>query len=273
MDKIYILNVKGQIDRLNSCLTSLEKSGFSSEHIDICEAKSCAPYRTTRELCEDAAADGFKFFNNILKNDNYKEYYITYLALTWGYFRFMRHITETGETATLIHDDVVFNCSFQDLKNVWALLPFYDPIVPVFISCLLSHYYDPQILENNASCWLNGVPGADCIDWAIAYTPESAKFTLDYYSNVDVMPLGWFATHLRSTFKNLGLIINPKLENLNNIEKINKQIANMLSEKTLTNGALYAAVTPTSTIKSSIHKEDGTVFRSTLETQDETYHV
>ena len=225
IDKIYILNLERDKRRLGYTYRELLNSEFPQEKIFVWTAKSCQPYEKTVDLCTAAAAEGFRFFQNIIDNESYKQCSITYLALTWGYLRFYRHLQETGETAILMHDDMYFRCTYEELDTVCKQLP--NTLIYAFLHYVITpEYWDKDCLYHN-TVWRSGIDicGSDVV---MLYTPKGAQYLLTLSEKLQHVALGWWLQALRDnppTDLNasiFNLVINPTQENRQSIGSIIK---------------------------------------------------
>ena len=257
IDKIYILNLKTERERFIYCHLGLREHGFEGDLIDIWEAKDNFNHFKTANLCQEAADDGFPFFQHLLDTEKNTDCYIAYLAQFWGYLAFLRHVKENNINAILFFDDQEFKCSLDALKNALSLLPNKKKLSAAFLSCVLQDQENIEFIDN--SCWAP-FDGRYCLDGAVLWTPRGADIVLDYFSNYKERACeGWFFEILRRNQEHFvdngfyGLVINPK--HLGNMEKIKKYLDCFggYDLAAVTNG--YAAD------KSMIHTQRGKPFR------------
>lgn len=243
IDKIYILNVKSQKHRLTTCYNKL-KEIIPEENIGVFEASAAEDFSKTRELCVAAADDGFPFFQTILDNRIHNKALIGYLAQGWSYLRFLRHIQETKENAVLLHDDHYLTCSFNELLDLFQLLPK-PPALVVFTTRPITDK-SMQALPN--STWLKGLNEHSC-DYGIYYTPEIARSLLEELNNHTSNALGWMACdmwHILQTknYPDMWTLNKPNLS--------------------VDYGMLHASME----LPSTLHHHDGTIIRPPEETKD-----
>ena len=219
IDKIYILNISSETERLRLCTEKLRDIGTPAEKIAVFEASTADRFEKTRELCEAAAAE-FVFFQKLLDREHHNLCYIGYLAQAWSYLRFYRHVQKTGETAVLLHDDQRFRCSFSDLQKAVAMLP------SSFLFATLSACAVPGTHQ-----WLPGTPWYRGFieldspnDFGILYNSNKIDMIFDCVEDdVRRIQTGWLAQALWNNIEDkdvYALSINPIPENLGRLDKI-----------------------------------------------------
>lgn len=228
IDKIYILNAADQTERLGHCYRMLKNRKIPDEKIAVWTAKTCQPYKKTRDLCEAAAAEGYKFFEKLLQTKEYNTCNITNLAQTWSHCAFLQHITVSGETAILLYDDQKINCTLSDLENALDVLPDKNKLDIASLSCDLC--YSCQLIED--TCWIES--GRACLDSALLYTPKGAeniRTYLDTYTdNLYSGEYFWIIKDNIEYFDHFyGLLINPSPENMKNLRSLHDNLKNYTS--------------------------------------------
>lgn len=225
IDKVYILNIESETHRRAICERELQKAGVPQDKIARWHAKTCTPYKTTRELCEDASYNGYITFTQLIQTNIYRNCYITYLAQTWSYLSFFKHLQETGETAILIHDDTKFNCSFDELLTACETP---KNLLVGYLSTTITKQLNRRQFTNTKSCWLKHIDPDTIRDWSVIYTPQGAALLLDYFENIPDLTDGWILSPIKRSkiFQFIPgfceLLINPTTPNLKNIKDIHK---------------------------------------------------
>ena len=218
IDKIYILNISSETERLRLCTEKLNDIGIPAEKIAVFEASTADRFEKTRELCEAAAAE-FVFFQKILDREHHNLCYIGYLAQAWSYLRFYRHVQKTGETAVLLHDDQRFRCSFSDLQKAVAMLPS-----SFLLATLNAHAVPAAHQWVKGTPWYRGFIELDSPnDFGILYNPNKIDMIFDFIEdNARLIQTGWIAQALwQMEDKDIySLSVNPIPENLGRLDEI-----------------------------------------------------
>jgi len=259
IDKIYILNVQTETERRELCTHYLLEKGFPKNKIEVFVAKHWQDFTDKKELCLAAANEGIPLFSNLLGNNTYKECYQTYLAQTWSYMAFYKHIEQTRECAVLIHDDTKFNCTWTELVNALKALPEPENLLFAMLSTALN---EGAVKSNDfidkKSPWIKRTRELTWWDACILYTPIGCELLWEYVNHLYTIPLAWFMCafnnkifqHFANTY---ALLINPTEENRHNIEKIQDEIINNRYE----HGWKYATCDSIPCLKTTIHDHTG----------------
>lgn len=190
IDKIYILNLPAEQERLKYCRDRLLDRNVPKSRIAVWAGKSGSPYGKSRELCEAAADDGFEFFQKVLNAGIHNECYIGYLSQAWNYMRFWRHLIEVQETAILIHDDAMFLRSWRSLCDLFRKLP--DDLLML----VLPHSIEED-MKDATGMLLKNLRGNSCQDHAVLYTPAGAEYILERtLARAEFLQLGWIGNLL-----------------------------------------------------------------------------
>ncbi len=189
IDKVYILNIESEQERRENAMEHLSDIGVPVSKIEIWDAKTCAPYAKTADLCA-AAGETLPIFRNLLASGNYKECYITYLAQAWSYLSFWQHLQRTGETAILMHDDVDFLCSFENVLKACDKLP--KDVFFAFLSFAREAPIDVSQIVSYDEPWIRYVDDRFQWDAVMLFTSSGSDLLLSEFNKLDWLGDGWF---------------------------------------------------------------------------------
>ena len=127
MFDIYILNLRAEEKRRYMCEGALFAMQTPFHRLKQWVAIDDLNYQKTRDVLEDAIADGFPAFQSYLEKGQHNQYNITLYTQTWNYCRFWRHVVELGETVMIIQDDRKICTPYPALQEIVQDLSQFDP--------------------------------------------------------------------------------------------------------------------------------------------------
>ena len=239
IDKIYVLNIKKDKKRRELCLAALREQAFPENKIEIFDAKTPAGLKDREAVCKAAIADGHSLFEKLLALDVTEQVTLGWYAQLWSYLSFLKHIQNTGENAILLHDDVQFYCTWEELNDAITRV-MSDDLVLCKLGTHLQGAHRSTRWISPSSMWSYGT--SDPSDGAIFWTPAGSQFIESRCSvdaNVEFGWHGWMWSVLfvyDNAVKNnenvYELWINPTADNKKNISRIQKDIERQLAKDT-----------------------------------------
>lgn len=139
MFDIYILNLRAEEKRRYMCEGALFAMQTPFDRLKHWSAIDDLNYQKTRDVLEDAIADGFPAFQSYLDKGQQNEYNITVYTQMWNYCRFWRYLVELGETAMIIQDDRRICTPYPALQKIVQDLREFDPKFQ-FLSLWCKHF-------------------------------------------------------------------------------------------------------------------------------------
>lgn len=277
IDNIYILNGIAYEAHRIKCKNKLLDAGVPENKIKVWTAKYHNPYGKSRDLCEAAAQDGFPFFQKLLDLGKHNTAFIGYLAQTWSYLCFMRHIVENNETSILMHDKYQLRCTFDELDNACGQLPYQKYFMYASLACVTGKIYQEPQWVNKKSVFGKGLIPDQSMDWAMLYSPKGAAFLLNHLEQiVQNVNNGWFGSLVWSDktiteHKHVfSLCVNPTPDNVKNIVNIQKAFKDNLTNRDLNTFGFYQyiAIDGIPGITTTLHNKKGQWIRPLESTRD-----
>ena len=115
---VYIMNLQAEQKRRYMCEGALFAMGTPFVHVKRWIAIDDLNYVKTRELLEDAIADGFPGFQSYLDRGLQNKDGIGIFCQMWNYCRFWRHVVAENKTVMLIQDDRRFCAPYPKMMEI-----------------------------------------------------------------------------------------------------------------------------------------------------------
>ena len=217
--QVFILNLPRLENRKLECINSLIEFGVPAEDINVWSAKDHIDYATVADVCRDAVREGHTMFRNVIscQPDDNADTNKGYMAQSWNYLRFYRHIIENNiEISMLIQDRRKLTIPYSELQGIVSDILDYNPN---FHLLTLGSGHSPSLVVKEDLRVKNGI-SAFASDWCTVISKAGAKYLYESYGNFltngpECYIHDGHISYILDTFLNSPMYCN--LENIRNI--------------------------------------------------------